>query len=133
MLVGIAAGYLADVYALSDDNRYLEAARGYLDFDSRTNPDGFCWPSKCKVGWGAAKLYRVTGETRYRDLACRVADETWLNAQTEEGHFGGMTLHFSDDVPDIEVPAHELTTEFCYELMEVAGALASHGLGLRES
>ena len=121
---GVSAGYLADMYALTGESRYLEAACGYIDFDLRTNPEGFRWPSKCKVGWGAAKLYRVTGETKHRDLACRVADETWLNAQTEEGHFGSMVYPTADDGTGLEFSTHELAAEFCYELMEVAGAIA---------
>ena len=122
---GIAAGYLADLHTLSGRSRYLEAARGFIDFDLTTNPDSFKWPSKCKVGWGAALLYRVTGENRYRQLAEQVADITWLGAQKEDGSWGGMSIPLSDDGEVSLIAPHEITAEFTYELAEVAGALAS--------
>ena len=120
---GISGGFLADLGMLTGCSRYVEAARGYLDFDLRTNPDGFRWPSKCKVGWGAGLLYRATGEDKYRTLAQRVADITWCEAQQSDGSWQGLQFPIADDLSGVEVSPEEITAEFTYELMEVVGAL----------
>jgi len=52
---------------------YRELARWFFDFQLRcVGPwDG---GSSGKAGWGCAMLYRITGETQYRDIALHVAD-----------------------------------------------------------
>ena len=71
-----------------------------------------------KVGWGAALVYQVTGEDRYRDLALRVADAL-LAQQNPDGSWhntGGFT-HQSE--------TNEVTAEFVVLLDEMVQGLAS--------
>lgn len=123
--VGAPTGYLADVYKFTGERRFLDAALRYFDFESRTNPQGFSWPSKCKSGWGAALLYSVTGEQAARQLAERVACETFLTTQEADGSW--PTFHYptrDDHSTFIEVSKAELTAEYVFELMEIVRCLA---------
>jgi hypothetical protein len=82
------------------------------------------WPSKCKVGWGAAVLYRVTREEKYKSLAEKVADRTFCGAQLADGGWPGMQFPVSDDFTSVEISPDEISAEYTYELMEIAGGLA---------
>lgn len=120
---GITAGYLSQMYTPTEYKGYLDAAREWLEFDYRTPEEGFKWPSKCKVGWGAALLYRVTGEAKYRELAEKVADITYVATQKEAGNWEPVLIPMYDDSSGFELSAHELTAEFCYELVEIVRGL----------
>jgi len=81
---GIAAGFLANLYKATGESNWLNLAREYMrlaevasDFLFRTLRAG-------KVGWAAAVLYTLTGDSRFRDLAVRVGDNL-LDSQTPEG------------------------------------------------
>ncbi|MFH1007686.1 MAG: hypothetical protein V1800_09315 [Candidatus Latescibacterota bacterium] len=123
--VGAPMGYLSDVYKRTGEQRFLDGAWRYFDFESRTNPEGFSWPSKCKSGWGAALLYSVTGDTSARKMAEQVASQTLLAAQEADG--GWSTFHYptrDDSGTSIEISRAELTAEFVFELTEIARSLA---------
>jgi hypothetical protein len=123
--VGAPMGYLSDVYKRTGEQRFLDGAWRYFEFESRTNPEGFSWPSKCKSGWGAALLYSVTGDEVARQLAERVANETFLTAQEADGSWPTFRYPTRDDFStSIEVSKAELTAEFVFELMEIARSLA---------
>lgn len=85
---GIAAAFLASCYMATGDRDYLALAGSYLDFADRCGEYVFRRAQGGKVGWGAALLYSLTGEERYRRLALRVgeylvasqqADGSWQN------------------------------------------------------
>ena len=123
--VGAPMGYLSDVYKRTGEQRFLDGARRYFEFESRTHPEGFSWPSKCKSGWGAALLYSVTGEEAPRQLAERVADETFLATQEADGSWPTFRYPTRDDLStSIEISKAELTAEFVFELTEIARSLA---------
>lgn len=123
--VGAPIGYLSDVYKLTGEQRFLDAALRYFDFESRTNPEGFSWPSKCKSGWGAALLYSVTGDIAARQMAERVAKETFMAAQEADGSWPVFRFPTRDDhSTGVEVNKAELTAEFVFELVEIVRGLA---------
>ena len=129
--VGAPIGYLADVYKTTGDRRFLDAALRYFDFESRTNPKGFSWPSKCKSGWGAAVLYSVTQEPAVRQLAEKVANETFLATQEADGSW--PTFHYptkDDHSAFIEVSMAELTAEYVFELTEIVRGLSLSSYGV---
>jgi hypothetical protein len=70
-------------------SRYRELAQWYFDFQLRcVNPwDG---GSSGKAGWGCAMLYRITGETRYRDIAFHIANMI-ASKQNADGSWGTST------------------------------------------
>ena len=67
--VGTAMAYLVVLYdtmrtrwgsSAEEARPLLDAAMALLDFESLMPLDTYLWPSKCKVGWGAGELLRVT-------------------------------------------------------------------------
>ncbi len=94
--IGTAMAALADVYALTGQVRHLEAALALAAFEERLNPQGLLWPSYCKVGWGAAQLYAVTGAPAHRRMAANVSEVTFMGAQTSSGGWEDMAYPLRD-------------------------------------
>lgn len=123
-LSGLVMGYLSDLYRATGEARYLDGALEMFAFERDTNPKGFRYPSKCKVGWGAALLYSITGEPAHRQLAADVADITFIEAQCEDGRWDAYNCVANDDATAFfEVSAVEMTSEFLFELCEIIKAL----------
>ena len=122
---GAMMGYLADLHQATGEKKYLQGARAMFDFESGMNPRSFAWISKCKVGWGAALLYAVTGEAVHRKMAEKVADVTFVKAQNPKGHWSAALVPTNDDGSGFTLPSVELTGEFAFELCEVAKALTT--------
>ena len=117
--VGTAMAYLAVLYdamraswQCPDEQArpYLDAALALLDFEAAMPLDGYLWPSKCKVGWGAGELLRVlvqhglgddeTVERAYR-AAERVAIFTFLDNQLPHGGWSCMHYPLRGDIPEM--------------------------------
>jgi len=94
--VGTAMAALSDVYAATGESRYLDAALKLARFEARLNPAGLRWPSYCKIGWGAAELYAVTGLPAHRDAAANVSEVTFMATQTQEGGWERMFYPIKD-------------------------------------
>ena len=94
--VGTAMAALADVYAAAGERRHLDAALRLAEFEARLNPAGLRWPSYCKVGWGAAELYAVTGAPAHRAMAANVSEVTFMAAQTASGGWEPMFYPLQD-------------------------------------
>lgn len=92
--IGTAMAALADSYALTGEEHYLSAALRLAEFEQRLNPVGLRWPSYCKIGWGAAEFYSVTGSPAHRVMAANVSDITFMGAQTDYGGMGGYVLPY---------------------------------------
>jgi hypothetical protein len=88
--IGTAMAALADTYAAHGDARHLAAAEELAAFEQRLNPVGLRWPSYCKIGWGAAQLYRLTGDPAHRLMAANVSEVTFIGAQTAAGGWEDM-------------------------------------------
>lgn len=56
---GACVAILSDLYAAFGEERYLRLALRLADYDLNCSPAQLFWPSKCKVGWGAAQLYQI--------------------------------------------------------------------------
>jgi hypothetical protein len=94
--IGTAMAALADVYAAGRETRFLDAALRLAEFEQRLNPQGLRWPSYCKVGWGAAELYAVTGSPAHRMMAANVSEITFMAAQTAYGGWESMFYPLRD-------------------------------------
>ena len=94
--IGCALAALADLYAATGEARYLAAAEKLAEFETRLNPEGLYWPSWCKIGWGSAELYRVTGKPRDRVAAANVSLVTFMGAQTAAGGWEDMYYPLRD-------------------------------------
>ena len=116
-------GYLADLYRATQSKKYLQAAVKMFDFEKGMNPRSFSWPCKCKVGWGAALLYSVTGDPDHRKMAEKVADVTFLKTQCRDGSWEQMNFPTHDDGRGHLSSSLEVTAEFTFELSEIVKAL----------
>jgi hypothetical protein len=95
--IGTAMAALADVYAATGEMSYLGAALRLAEFEQQLNPEGLRWPSYCKIGWGAAELYAVTGSPAHRTMAANVSEITFMAAQTQYGGWEDMYYPLKDD------------------------------------
>lgn len=93
---GYAAAFLGQMHQLTGEAVYLVSARSLVDFAS-TSRGVFDTHFSHKLGWGAAVLYRITGEDRYRDIALRVADVLVALQDPDGPWFGARPLHVSLD------------------------------------
>jgi hypothetical protein len=114
---GIAAGFLGRLYLADPDPSYLELARLYQEFSMNCTDAQFKYPSVCKSSWGAALLYQITGEDKYREWLHRMA-RWYLDTQEPEGWWHPWVEKTSADVI-------EITLEFIMHIEVLAGALAS--------
>jgi hypothetical protein len=94
--IGTSMAALADTYALTGRERHLDAALRLAEFEEQLNPVGLRWPSYCKIGWGAAELYAVTGAPTHRRMASDVSDVTFMGAQTPTGGWASMFYPLRD-------------------------------------
>ena len=72
---GMAAVFLARLFVVVDQPRFLDGARAYLARHDSCGDAVFDGLVCCKTGWAAAGLFRITGESQYRDVARRAAAE----------------------------------------------------------
>jgi hypothetical protein len=94
--IGTAMAALANFYILDGGSKYLESATRLGDFERRLNPAGPLWPSYCKIGWGAAALYRATGFPAHREIAAKVSESTFMGSQTPAGGWTDMYYPIRD-------------------------------------
>jgi len=83
--IGTSMAALADMYMFTHQKRHLQSALKLAEFERRLNPLGLRWPSYCKIGWGAAELYSVTGSPLHRIAAANVSEITFMASQTGDG------------------------------------------------
>lgn len=112
--VGIAASFLAKLYEVTGDDAYLQVARGFLDSTDGFAEDRFSTPQAGKVGWGAAYVYRLTGDAKYQEIAQAVGDSL-VSLQGESGSW----VEDSNDI----TRQLEVTSEFVALLNEIEDAL----------
>lgn len=98
---GIGAAFLARLYQARPRPQYLALARAYQAFAHNQTAQQFEVAQVCKVGWGAALLYQVTGEAVYRDWAIKVADY-FVETQFADGHWIN-NAPLPDGQPEIEI------------------------------
>lgn len=110
---GIAAGFLANLYKATGQRDWLSLAAEYMHIAEIASDYLFHTLRAGKVGWAAAVLFTLTGETRFRDLAVRVGNNL-LDCQTPEGNWilGGMS-------------SNDATAEMVIWLDEIHQAVAS--------
>lgn len=94
---GTTIALLADVYTATGQEKYLAAAITLADYEKQCDPKQLIWPSKCKVAWGMAELYRITGDPEHRKLCASVNRTTFIEAQGESGGWSAMYYPIRED------------------------------------
>lgn len=70
---GMTALFLARLYLVNGQERFLEGARDYFALQEQYGEAVYQGFGCCKTGWCAALLARITGEVRYRRCVHRAA------------------------------------------------------------
>jgi hypothetical protein len=97
--IGFPVISLSKLYLATSEEKYLEAANGYFDFTKSCQEDVYASPPSGKLGWGAAILYRITGD---RDVgeAVRRQVRYLLKTQDREGcwsRFPGFKMYMNGE------------------------------------
>ena len=95
-VTGTSMALLADLYAATKKERYLKAALRLAEFEKACDPKLLFWPSKCKVAWGAAELYRLTGDPAHRKIAADVVRVTFMDQQLPHGGWSHLFYPLCD-------------------------------------
>lgn len=120
---GTPAAFLTQAALYLGEPRYLCAAATLEKLALRL-PDAFDrWPSSGKLAWGAAWLYRVTGQPLWEELAGRVTRCCLLDSQQPDGCWPEFVVRLGGLRPYAE-PATAITSEFTLLCTQIAGCLA---------
>lgn len=114
---GIAAAFLCRLYMADPQDHYLDLARRYQAFSMAATDAQFNYPSACKSSWGAALLYQITGEDRYREWLGRFA-RWYINSQEPDGYWHPWVEETRGDVI-------EITLEYAMHIATMSIALSS--------
>ena len=99
---GIVGGFLARLYQSTGEEEWLELSKEYMRFADGANDYLFRILRAGKTGWGAAVLYTITGEQKYKEMTVRIGDNV-IALQSEEGFWSGALE--KTDTPDLNLSA----------------------------
>lgn len=87
-LVGKPMKFLAKLYDMTGEVKYLSGARTFLSFFERLDPERIHNYGSCKIMWAAAELYRLTGEDHFAQTAKEILQ--WF---CDTQHDSGVWVH----------------------------------------
>lgn len=116
--LGMSAIFLARLFLVTGEERFLEGARGYFAVNQACGDRVYQGIGCCKTGWAASALYRITGEEVYRQSVRKAAAEI-LRLQGPEGDW---------DSPERSAVLNcDVTGELGYHLTQYCLELAGGG------
>ena len=115
--LGMAAIFLARLYMVVEERRFLDGARGYFAVNRACGERALRGTGCCKTGWAAAALFRITGEREYLGVARQAAEEI-VAAQRPEGDWA--------EVGRSDILECDAAGELCYHLCQYCLELASY-------
>jgi len=104
---GIAVGFLAGLYKATAEPEWLDLSREYMRITEGASDAQFRSLRAGKVGWAAAQLFTLTGESRYRDMALRVGDNL-IATQGPDGAWATGLLSANDATAEMTVWLDEI-------------------------
>jgi len=110
------------VYELSGEKKYLDAAIAIFDFLANSHEDAFGFTTSGKNAWGAAKLYRLTGDTRYLTKSL-LQMQYILDHQHPDGYMLGEGV--KDESGQPKRTTYDFTADFTSWLIDVAAEVES--------
>lgn len=116
---------LIAMYELTGERKYLDGAVTVFDFLAGSHPHAFAFTTSGKNAWGAAKLYRLTGDTRYRDRAASQMQYI-LDHQHRDGYMLGEGV--KDESAQPKRTTFDFTADFASWLIDVAAEFESRSL-----
>ena len=88
--IGVAGGFLAELYLATGEKEWLNLAKQYMQFAELAHEHLFSSVRAGKVGWAASLLFSLTGERKYQKMANRVG-EFLVSCQAEKGYWTTTT------------------------------------------
>ena len=116
---------LIAMYELTCEQKYLAAATRIFDFLVDCHEHAFSFTTAGKDAWGAAKLYRLTGEKRYLDKAMSQMQYI-LDHQHADGYMLGEGVEDESGQP--KRTTFDYTADFASWLIDVAAEVSARGL-----
>ena len=86
---GIAAAFLAQLYQATGYRATLELAEQYIEVALGASDFLLGIVRAGKVGWATALLYRITGQSKYRQMARRIGANL-IRLQADQGYWSGV-------------------------------------------
>lgn len=128
-MFGFAVRTFAQLFQATGEPRWLDAAERIGGWLGRCDSDLTRHITNGKVGWGAADMYAVTGDVRWRKLALDIA--TWLiEVQGDDGIWVRRPQFASSAAQPLPVSL-DTSIERMYYMLEIPRAIASRdGLSL---
>ena len=123
-MVGLAMTFLSRLFDLTGDHRYLHGATQLFDFFHCMDEARWENLASCKIMWGAAELYRLTGDPQHGETAKRILDR-FCETQYD---WGGWVHNLWFSGPD-EQPfgaTADIINELCGEISETVYSLSGH-------
>jgi hypothetical protein len=121
--IGTPVAFLAGLGEYTGDERYLAGADRLLALTDHLADGWESWASAGKVAWGAARMFRATGEERYRAQSKRIAERCLIEQQRPDGEWGPFFLKMGAEGAGYELPRLELTAEFTLLSADIARCL----------
>ncbi len=116
-LIGKPTRFLTKLYTATGETRYLDGARAAFDFFHRLDAGAWTNYASCKTMWAGAELYRLTGESRFAEAACRLLDY-YCATQSESGAWV-HTLWYKDESEQAFTWTADITLEYGGEFSDV--------------
>jgi len=113
------------MHELTDEQKYLDAAIAIFDFLAGAHEHAFGFTTSGKNAWGAAKLYRLTGDRRYLDKSA-LQMQYILDHQHKDGYMLGEGANDESDQP--RRTTFDYTADFSSWLLDNAAECASRGV-----
>ena len=116
---------LIAIYEVTGERKYFDGAVKIFDFLAGSHEHAFGFTTAGKDAWGAAKLHRLTGDTRYLDKAMSQMQYI-LDHQHPDGYMLGEGV--ADESGQPRRTTLDFTADFTSWLIDNAAEFAAMGL-----
>lgn len=104
---GLAACFLAKLFQGTDNDQFLQAAQGYVQFADSSGDDRYGYVRSGFLGLAAALLYRLTDVTHYQEIAEEVA-ENIMDSQMSNGSWAEASMGYVPPAPIVDATAENV-------------------------
>jgi hypothetical protein len=104
---GLAACFLTKLYQATENDPFLEAAQGYVQFADSSGADRYGPVRSGFLGLAAALLFRMTDVTHYEEIATEVG-ENIIDAQMSNGSWAEASMGYKPPAPIVDATAENV-------------------------